>query len=177
MNTILFKFNGNAYRFNTIVVKSFKSYTRAVSKEEAINNIKSKTKKDLQYLNSASLDLIGTLTIIYDQDHLEVYNVNKSKLILKETCFKDINVPIKFNESIEQTKNKIINPNVFRILLTKYDTLEKIDVTNKAHIYNSCISVDDSDYLYDENEGVYWKDGIPFNDRIEFVENITLEDS
>ena len=166
---ILFKFSGDVYRFNIIVMKSVKSYTRAKSKEKAINNIKSQYKKDLGYSNSASLDIIGNLTVIYDINHVEIYDINGSDIILKETCFTE-KINTTSNYSLEEIKFNILHPNKYRAIFNQYNTCESIDITNKIQIYNNCISFNESDYLYDENENVYWKDGIPYNDKIKLIE-------
>ena len=43
------------------------------------------------------------------------------------------------------------------------------DITNLVRISGACIIFNNEDYLFDDDEGVYWKYGIPFSDRIEEV--------
>ena len=50
-----------------------------------------------------------------------------------------------------------------------YENGNSEDITGKVKVSGSCVLFKDEDYLYDDSEGVYWKFGIPFADRIEEV--------
>ena len=178
MDLILFKFEGNIYRFETLASKNFTASTRAISKEQALNNLKSQAKSKLGYVNSAKVNLEGTLSIIYKEDK-EIYKVDKqNKFYLIESNFDESNFiilndnKVKYNGqivSLEQAKYlSTLDDEDTRYVIT-YENGNKEDITGKVKVVGSCILYKDEDYLYDSEENVYWKFGIPFSSRIEIV--------
>lgn len=166
---ILFKFVGAIYRSEQLAVDNFKIHTRANSKEQAIYNIKSQAKLDLGYHNTAGVDLIGELTIFY-YNAKEIYKVNKNELTLTYTDFKDFDE--EQNEStkisIEEAKYLSSKPEKTKWIAT-YENGYTEDVTDKIKISGACIVLDKTDYLFDDEDEVYWKNGIPFSSQIREV--------
>ena len=164
---ILMKYHGAIYRFETLATPKFDAYTKAKSKEKAISQIKSKAKTSLGYVNSAKVDLVGTLTIYYDKEHRDVYNINRDDVTLVETDIPEITKAEK-GYSLEETKYMYVYPEESeqRWILT-HENGYKEDVTRKISIYGSTITYEEDEFFFDEESGVYWKDGIPYNSRIE----------
>ena len=178
MDNLMFKFTGSIYRFETLANSKFSATTRAISKEQAINNFKSQAKSSLGYNNTAKIDLVGELYISYPQTVREIYKINRDKLYLIESIF-DENEFMILNDnkvkykgqymSLEQAKYlKLAEDTETRWRIT-YENGNSEDITGKVKVSGSCVLFKDEDYLYDDSEGVYWKFGIPFADRIEEV--------
>lgn len=170
---ILFKFTGSIFRFETLATNKFEAHTRAVSKEQAVNNFKSQAKKQLGYNNSARVDLVGTLTVFY-KNTKEVYNIDKNKFYLIESDFDEaefviLDDKVKFDGklvSLEEAKYLSSSKEETRWMIT-YENGYKEDITDQITIRGACIYFNGDDYLFDDDENVYWKYGIPFSARIE----------
>lgn len=52
-----FEYYGNVYRFGNIIDRNVRKYTQAVSKQEAINNIKFKLKDDMGFSKDALITI------------------------------------------------------------------------------------------------------------------------
>lgn len=172
---ILFKFSGSVYRFETLAMNNFEAYTRAVSKEHAINNFKSQAKRQLGYNNSAKADLEGILTIFYKYTK-EEYSYKKGKFYLVSSDFDEANFVILGNKV--EYENKLVSLEEAKYLYSSdgetrwyivYSNGYREDITNLVRVSGACIIFNNEDYLFDDDEGVYWKHGIPFSDRIEEV--------
>lgn len=170
---ILFKFSGAVYRFEILAMNNFEAHTKAVSKEQAINNFKSQAKRQLGYNNSAKADLDGILTIFY-KDTKEEYRYNRGKFYLIFSDFDEANFVILGDKvryenqlvSLEEAKYLYSSDGETRWYIV-YANGYREDITNSVRVSGACIIFNDEDYLFDDDEGVYWKHGIPFSDRIE----------
>lgn len=164
---ILMKYHGAVYRFEHLADPKFDVHTRAKSKEKAISQIKSRAKSSLGYANTAKVDLVGTLTIYYDNEHRDVYEINRDAVTLKETDIPNITKPEK-GYSLEETKYMYVYPEESeqRWILT-HENGYREDVTRKVSICGSTITCGEDEFYFDDDAGVYWKDGIPYNSRIE----------
>ena len=173
MKDVLFKFEGAIYRFEHIATDKFCEHTRAPSKEKAISNFMSKAKSMLGYNNTAKVILDGYLTVYY-RNTTEIYKVKDKTVTLIKSDFEPneftvVNGKVKYEGqymSLEQAKLLASEPEEVNWYIV-YENGNRECITGKFKKYMNTIDYNDEDYLYDDSEGVYWKNGIRYSDRIE----------
>ena len=172
-----FKFNGSIYHFEHFKCK-VEFYTEAKYKEQAISNFKSQAKRHIGLIQNTKVDLIGDIEIFY-YDCSEIYYINRDKVKLKKSTFtgKEFHIiennkpqyKVNYNGdhiSLEEAKYLYTKPKKPEWYVV-YENGDRRKITEQIHQYGKCITYDGNDYYYDNDEQVYWKDGIRFSDRIE----------
>lgn len=178
---ILFEFKGSAYKFSTLADQNFNEYSRAISKEKALTNFKSKARTKLGYVNYAKIYLEGYLFVHYINDIVEKYKVYKDdRMELVETSFNHIpfnmtSSGVKYNGqviSLEQAKylylleSESVEETHWYVV---YENGERECIDHKFTKYTNTIIYNDEEYFYSSEEGVYFLNAIPFAARIEEV--------
>lgn len=172
-----FKFVGSIYHFEHFKCK-VEFYTEAKYKEQAIANFKSQAKTHVGLIQNTRIDLVGDI-IIYYIDCSEVYSINRNRVTLKDTPFEGNEFHIIENNkpqyrvnydgkhiSLEEAKYLYTIPEMPEWYIT-YENGNREKITSQVDKGINYVIYNEEEYYYSEDDQVYWKDGIPYSDRIE----------
>ena len=156
---ILFKFDGIAQAYNLEIDCKFN--TQANSLEAAVRNISYQAKKKMNLSDTVVVRLYGKMIIDY--------KVIQELVYIDDRKF-DYELEL---DNLQQKKNKYVYENELlsreEVIFKMYNSVYYDNSKNRTQVRitnSDTIEQDGRIYIYDEENGVYWLDGIPFSEYI-----------
>lgn len=189
---VRYYFKGDIYYFDEYL-GFFSGQTKAVSIKKAISNFHFQAKNECNFYAEDHLILEGKLTVQYSDGEVETYKVSGSEYTqltehpLRQYLLKFVKPskkqdkynfvrPSKLNweesQVLKRLKEKVTTPVDMCTLIEEYLSEPK----PKERVLQGTIEINDDVYYWDDEEQVYWKDGIKYGEYLTGYEDLEYDD-